>query len=119
MILFAWSEFNGLRFNFAKCAVLHFGAKNLNFVCNVNNNVLPSSESVQDLGVTRNTKFTYEEHCVNIIRRANCTCSHILRTFTSRNLSFYGKVSYCLCLVNFKICFTGMVSFQCLSYKQS
>ena len=25
--LFAWSEFNGLRFNFAECAVLHFGAK--------------------------------------------------------------------------------------------
>ena len=28
--LSAWSKFNGLRFNFAKCAVLHFGAKILN-----------------------------------------------------------------------------------------
>ena len=55
--LFAWSEFNSLWFNFAKCAVLHFGAKNPNFVYNVNNNVLPSSESVQDLGVTRNTQY--------------------------------------------------------------
>ena len=35
--LSAWSDFNGLRFNFAKCAVLHFGAKNLNFVYSVNN----------------------------------------------------------------------------------
>ena len=57
--LFAWSEFNGLWFNFAKFAVLHFSAKNLNFVYNVNNHVLPSSESVEDLGVTRNTNLTY------------------------------------------------------------
>ena len=47
--------------------------------------VLPSSESVQELVVMRNTKLTKEEHCVNIIRRANCTCSLILRTFASRN----------------------------------
>ena len=53
--LSAWSEFNGLQFNFAKYAVLHFGAKNPNFVYNVNNHVLPFSESVQDLGITRNT----------------------------------------------------------------
>ena len=54
--LSAWSEFNGLRFNFAKYAVLHFGAKNHNFMYNLNNHVLPPSESVQDLGVARNTK---------------------------------------------------------------
>ena len=93
MILSAWSEFNDLQFNFAKCAVLHFGAKNSNFEYNVNNHVLPSSESVQDLGVTRNTKLTYEEHCVNIIRCANCTSSHILRTFASRNSYFMVKIS--------------------------
>ena len=86
--LSAWSEFIGLRFNIAKCAVLHFGAKNPNFVYNVSNHILSSSESVQDLGVTRSIKLTYEEHRVNIIRRANCTCFHILRTFASRNSSF-------------------------------
>ena len=88
----AWSEFNGLWFNFAKCAVLRFGAENSNFVYNVNNHVLPSSESVQDLGVTRNTKLTFEEYCVNIIHHANCTCPHILHTFASRNSSFMVKV---------------------------
>ena len=91
-VLSAWSEFNGLRFNFDKCAVLHIGAKSPNFMYNVNNHALSSSESVQDLSVTRNTKLTYEEHCVNIIHRANLTCSHILRTFTSRNSSFIVKV---------------------------
>ena len=90
--LSAWSEFYGQWFNFAKCAVLHFGAKNPNFVYNVNYHVLPSSESVQDLSVTRNTKLSYEEHCVNIIRCTNCTCSRILRTFASRNSSFMVKV---------------------------
>ena len=57
--LTAWSEFNGLRLNFAKCAALHFDAKNPNFVYNINNQVLPSSEPVQDLGVTCNTKLIY------------------------------------------------------------
>ena len=90
--LSAWSEFNGQRFNFAKCAVLYFGAKNSNLVYNVNNHVLPSSESVQDLGVSCNTKLIYEEHYVNIIRRTYCTCSHILRTFISRNSSFMVKI---------------------------
>ena len=91
-VLFAWFEFNGLGLTLIKCAILHFGAKNPNFVCNVNYYVLPSSESVQDLGITRNTKLTYEKHCVNIIRRANCTCSHILCTFASRNSSLMVKV---------------------------
>ena len=54
--------------------------------------MLLSSESVQDLGVTCNTKLIYEEHCVNIIRRPNFTSSHILRTFALRNSSFMVKV---------------------------
>ena len=109
--LSAWSEFNCHRFNFAKYAVLCSRAKNSNFVYNVNNHVLPSSESVQDLGVTHNNKLTYEEHCAKIIRR-DCTCSHILRTFVSRNSSFIVKV-LCLYYANFRICFIGMVSFHC------
>ena len=54
--------------------------------------VLLSSESVQDLDVACDTKLTYEEHCVNIIRRANFSCSHFLRTYASRNSSFMAKV---------------------------
>ena len=65
---------------------------NTNNVYKVNNHVLPPSESVQSLGVTRNTKLTYAEHCVNIIRRTNGTYSHILRTFASRNSSFMIRV---------------------------
>ena len=109
--LSAWSEFNGLRFNFVKCAVLHFGAKNPNFVYDVNNYVLPSSESVQDLSVTRNTKLTYKEHCVNIIRRANCTCSHILCTFASWNSSFMVKIF--IAYVRPLLKYASLVTFQC------
>ena len=67
----------------------------------------------QDLGVTHNTKLTYEEHCVNIIYRANCTCSLILRTFASRNSSFMVKVFLAYVWPILRICLSGMVSFHC------
>ena len=91
--LSAWSEYNNPRFNFAKCVVLHFLLKILNlFIMQITIYVLPSSESVQNLGVIHITKLTYKEHCVNINHRANFTCSHILCTFASRNSSFMVKV---------------------------
>ena len=90
--LSAWSEATGLRFNFSKCLVLHYGVKNPNFVYNVCGNLLSVADSVIDLGVLRSNTLNYDDHCKNIIRRANCTCAVILRTFASRNASFMVKV---------------------------
>ena len=76
---------------------------------NLNNRVLPSYESVQDPSVKR--KLTYEENCVNIIRRASCTCSHILHTFASRISSFEVKV--CIAYVSQILKYASQVSFHC------
>ena len=53
---------------------------------------LPSANSAVDLGVIRSTNLRYDEHCNNLIRRANSTCAFILRTFASRNVSFISRI---------------------------
>jgi hypothetical protein len=91
-ILSAWSNSTGLHFNFNKCATLHYGNKNPNFIYNVCGYNLPTVNSVSDLGVLRTTTLNYDDHCANIIRRANGCCATILRVFASRNASFMVKV---------------------------
>jgi hypothetical protein len=90
-MLSVWSEGTGLQFNFKKCFTLHYGNKNPTFVYNVCGHVLPAADSVLDLGVLRTTSLTYNEHCTNIIRRANSTCAVIMRAFVSRNSYFMVK----------------------------
>ena len=79
---------NGLQLNFAKCAVLHYGLNNPNFVYALDNHQIRSVNSTIDLGVLRTNDFTYKTHCNNIVRKANRTCAFILPSFTSRNHLF-------------------------------
>ena len=86
-----WSQATGLQFNFNKYVVLHYGANNPNFVHTVSGQSLPTANSALDLGVKSSTNLCYDEHCNNLIRRVNSTSAFILRTFTSRNVSFMSR----------------------------
>ena len=86
--LSSWSKSTGLLFNFNKCILLHFGNNNPNFVYTLCDHVLPSA----DLGVIKTTNLLYDEHCSNIIRRANSMCAFILHNFASRNASFMSRI---------------------------
>ena len=90
--LSSWSKATGLLFNFNKCIVLHYGNNNPNFEYALCNHVLSSADSANDLGVIKATNLIYDEHCTNIIRRANSTCAFILRNFASRNASFMSRI---------------------------
>ena len=79
-------------FNFNKCIVLHYGNNNPNFEYALCDHVLSSSDSANDLAVIRATNLRYDEHCSNIIRRANFMCAFILRNFASRNASFMSRI---------------------------
>ena len=70
-----WSKATGLSFNFNKYVVLHYGNKNPNFVHNIGGHVLQSVDSANDLGVLRSANFNYNDHCINVISRANRTCA--------------------------------------------
>ena len=83
----------GLKFNFSKCFVLHYGKNNPRLIYTVSGNVLPTADSVTDLGILRSTNFTYNElNTVYVIQRANSACDCILCTFTSRNSVFMAHV---------------------------
>ena len=90
--LSSWSKATGLLFNFNKCIVLHYGNNNPNFEYALCDHVLSSADPANDLGVIRATNLIYDEHCTNIIRRANSTCAFILRNFASRNASFMSRI---------------------------
>ena len=88
----SWSKATELLFNFNKCIVLHYGNNNPNFEYTLCDYVLSSADSANDLGVIRATNLLYDEHCSNIIRRANSMCAFILRNFASRNASFMSRI---------------------------
>ena len=67
---------------------MHYGNKNPNFVYNIGGHVLQSADSVNDLGVLRSANFNYNDHCINVISRANRTCAYILRVFVTRSVPF-------------------------------
>ena len=90
--LSSWSKATGLLFNFNKCIVLHYGNNNPNFEYALCDHVLSSADSANDLGIIRATNLIYDEHCTNIIRRANSMCAFILRNFASRNASFMSRI---------------------------
>ena len=90
--LSVWSKDTGLTFNYKKCTVLHYGHNNPKFSYFLDNHMLPASESTTDLGVLRTTNLSYDQHCANIIRKANSTCAYILRTFATRNSTFLKRV---------------------------
>ena len=50
------------------------------------------ADSANDLGVIRATNLSHDDHCTNIIRRANSVCAFILRNFASRNASFMYRI---------------------------
>ena len=72
--------------------MLHYSNNNPNFEYTLCDHVLSSADSTNDLGVIRATNLLYDEHCINIIRRANSMCAFILRNFASRNASYMSRI---------------------------
>ena len=72
--------------------MLHYGNNNPNFEYTLCDRLLSSADSANDLGANRATNLLYDEHCTNIIRRANSMCAFILCNFASRNASFMSRI---------------------------
>ena len=83
--LVLWMLKHGLKFNVAKCVVLHYGSCNPKFKYNLNGVFLTDVTESADLGLHRSCDLKYATHIQTAIKKAYGVCACIYSVYTSRN----------------------------------
>ncbi len=87
-----WAVCSQLRIQPSKCAILHLGSNNPKNFYYFGNDLIPSINSIRDLGVCMDSKLNFDQHTENICKTANMMANLILRTFKSKRPSFMIKL---------------------------
>ena len=80
-----WAHANLMKFNKAKCKVLHLGWGNPKHTYRMGGEWLESSPEEKDLGVSIGERFNMSQQCVLPSQKANCIRGCTKRSVTSRS----------------------------------
>lgn len=87
-----WVKALDLSLSVHKCAVMHYGHGNKQFVYSLDGTALPSTKAMKDLGVIVSNTLKYSDHVSSVVASASRRANWILRSFILPSPQMYLKL---------------------------